>query len=38
MVFIHMKNVQIKGRTCFVHKFQDMVVLGSELGINMEIK
>jgi hypothetical protein len=38
MVSMHMKNVQIRGRTCHVHEFEDTVVPDSELGTNMEIK
>jgi hypothetical protein len=35
---MHMKNIQIRGHTYHVHKFEDTVVLDSELGINMKIK
>jgi hypothetical protein len=28
---MHMKNVQIRYRTCHVHGFEDIVVLDSEL-------
>jgi hypothetical protein len=38
MVSMHMKNVQIGGRTCRVREFEDTVVLDSELQTNMEIK
>jgi hypothetical protein len=38
MVFMHMKNVQIRGRMCHVHEFEDTVVLNFELETNMEIK
>jgi hypothetical protein len=38
MVSMHMKNIQIGGRTCHVHEFEDTVVLHSELETNMEIK
>jgi hypothetical protein len=38
MVSMHMKNVQIGGRTCPVHEFEDIVALDSKLETNMEIK
>jgi hypothetical protein len=38
MVFMHMKNVQIRNHTCHVHEFEDTVFLDSELEINMKIK
>jgi hypothetical protein len=38
MVSMHMKNVQIGGRMCPVHEFEDMVVLNSELETKMEIR
>jgi hypothetical protein len=38
MVSMHMKNIQIGGRTCQVREFEDTVVLDSELGTNKEIK
>jgi hypothetical protein len=37
-LFIHMKNVQIIGRTHPVFEFEDMVVMNSELKTNMESK
>jgi hypothetical protein len=38
MVSMHMKNVQIGGRTCPMRQFEDTVVLESELETNMETK
>jgi hypothetical protein len=38
MVSMHMKNVQIGGRTCPVCEFEYTVVLDSELETNMKIK
>jgi hypothetical protein len=38
MVSMHMKNVQIGGRTCPMREFEDTVVLESELETNMETK
>jgi hypothetical protein len=38
MVSMHMKNVQIGGRTCYEHEFEDTVVLNSKLETNIEIK
>jgi hypothetical protein len=38
MVSMHMKNIQIRGRTCLVREFEDMVVLDSELETNKDIK
>jgi hypothetical protein len=38
MVSMHMKNIQIRGHTCHVHEFENMVVMDSELETNMEIK
>jgi hypothetical protein len=38
MVSMHMKNIQIGGRTCLVREFEDMVVLDSELETNKDIK
>jgi hypothetical protein len=38
MVFMHMKNAQIRGRTCHGHEFEDTVVLDSELKINIGSK
>jgi hypothetical protein len=38
MVSMHMKNVQIGGRTCPVREFEDTMVLDSELETKMEIK
>jgi hypothetical protein len=38
MVSMHMKNVQIGGRTCLVREFADTVVINSELETNIEIK
>jgi hypothetical protein len=35
---MHMKNIQIEGRMCHVHEFEDLMVLDFELGTNMEIK
>jgi hypothetical protein len=31
MVSMHMKNIQIGGRICHMHEFEDMVVLDSKL-------
>jgi hypothetical protein len=38
MVSMHMKNIQIRGRTYLVREFEDMVVLDSELETNKDIK
>jgi hypothetical protein len=38
MVSMHMKKIQIGGRMCLLHEFEDMVVLDSELETNMDIK
>jgi hypothetical protein len=38
MISMHMKNVKIGAHTCPMHEFEDMLVLDSELEINMEIK
>jgi hypothetical protein len=38
MVSMHMKSIQIRGRTCHVREFEDTEVLDSELETNMEIK
>jgi hypothetical protein len=38
MASMHMKNMQIGGRTCPVREFEDTMVLYIELETNMEIK
>jgi hypothetical protein len=35
MVSMHMKNIQIRGRRCPLHEFEDTVVLDFELETNM---
>jgi hypothetical protein len=38
MVSMHMKNVQIRGRTCPVRQFEGTMILDSKLETKMEIK